>query len=87
MTISAEEFSASGVTTPAAFGVEITPADADLEEYTRAIYVGSTGNLEVIMAGDEHVITLIGVLAGSLLPLRVKQIRAGTTATNIVALR
>ena len=81
------EFASSGTTTPAAFGVAVTPADTDLANLTRAIYVGGTGSLEVMMAADDTVITFVGVLAGSMLPIRVSQIRAASTATDILALR
>jgi len=71
----------------------ITPADADLatDEYPRGIYVGTTGNVAVRMAGDGQIgdqdVTFIGVPAGTLLPISVSRVLAtGTTASNIVAL-
>jgi len=83
------DFSASGVTTPAAHAEAITPADTDLDNFTRSIYVGGAGNLAVRMAGDEGDTDVVfsSVPAGSVLPIRVKQIRTtSTTATNIVAI-
>lgn len=84
-------FSTSGQTSPAANATAITPADTDLanEFFTRAIYVGGAGNLAVRMAGDQGDTDVVftAVPAGSLLPIRVKQIRStSTTATSIVAL-
>lgn len=85
------DFAASGETNPAAHAVEITPANVDLTltegfSFTRAIYVGVTGDLEVKMAGGE-IVTFVAVPAGQILPLRVSQIRTGgTTALSIVAL-
>ena len=84
-------FSTSGQTSPAANAEAITPADTDLtnDQFTRAIYVGGTGNLAVRMAGAEGDtdVVFVAVPAGTLLPIRVKQIRStSTTATSIVSL-
>lgn len=69
-----------------------TPAlDTDLPYVTRAVYVGGAGNLSVQMVGngaptDGAIVTLASVPAGTLLPLRIRQVRSsGTTATNIIA--
>ena len=72
---------------PARDAAAVTPSDAtDLTVMPRAIYVGGTGNLALRMAGGQTV-TLTGVQAGSLLPLRAARVLAtGTTATGIVAL-
>jgi len=90
MSIGPENFSESGITTPAAHAEAITPADdVDLTNRTRSIYVGGTGDLTVKMAGDEgdSIVTFEAVPVGSLLPIRVREIRSTlTTATLIVAL-
>lgn len=72
---------------PATSGFSVTPDDdADLARASRALYVGSAGDLAVRMLTGETV-TLAAVPAGSLLPLRVRRVlAAGTTATAIVAL-
>ncbi len=72
---------------PALTAFAVTPDDgADLAEASRAIYVGSAGNLSVKMLSGE-VVTFAGLAAGALLPVRVSRIRAtGTTAGNIIAL-
>jgi hypothetical protein len=69
-------------------GVEVTPADGVLLPTTsRMIWVGGAGNLAVMLAGDTEPVTLAGVAAGTMLPLRVHRVMAtNTTATNIVAL-
>lgn len=83
-------FSESGKTIPAANAEAITPADTDLTfGLTRAIYVGVGGDLAVRMADDkgDTDVVFTGVVSGSVLPLRVKQIRTtDTTATDIVAI-
>ncbi len=77
---------------PALNGAEVTPADgSDLSFVSRALYVGGAGDLEVVMAGDHSsdgaTLTIVGVPAGTLLPLAVSRVKAtGTTATSIVAL-
>jgi len=81
-------FSESGFSGPAAHAASVSPADADLPsgKYTRSIYIGVTGNLEVMMAGEEGdtIVTFLNVPVG-MYPLRVSQIRAATTAGGIVA--
>jgi hypothetical protein len=78
---------AGGITAPATHGFAITPADAtDLAAETRAIYVGGAGSVAVTLASGDT-ITLAGVLAGTLLPVRASRVRStGTTATDLVGL-
>ncbi len=73
---------------PARSAAAVTPSDStDLTNYTRAIYVGGSGNIVVDMAGDGSTLTFSNVAAGTILPLQVKRIRStSTTATAIVAL-
>lgn len=53
---------------------------------SRAIYVGTAGNISAELASGTQV-TFTAVPAGMILPLRLRKIRAtGTTAQNIVAL-
>ena len=90
MAVDTNNYSSSGQQTPAGDAKVIIPADADLaltgDHYTRAIFVGGAGNLTVKTAGGD-IVTFTGVVAGSILPLRVSQIRSTlTTATDIVAL-
>ena len=49
------------------------------------LYVGSAGNVQVVTVGGDTV-TFVGVVAGTFLPVLVKQVvAAGTTASNILA--
>lgn len=66
-------------------GFAITPADADLTDIPRALWVGTAGNLTVIMASGATLL-LKNVPAGSLLPIKVSQVKAATTAADIVGL-
>ena len=70
------------VQSPASDGFAITPHDTNLLTHvTRAIYVGGGGHLNVVMAGGTTLL-FSNVPAGSLLPIRVRQVLAtGTTAT------
>jgi hypothetical protein len=75
-----------GLSSPATDGVAVTPSDSTVLTTTRAIFVGGAGNLAVVMASGNS-LTLTGVTAGSLLPMRVTKVKStGTTATNIAAL-
>lgn len=69
-----------------AAAVDLSSTDVTFTRQTRALFVGGTGTLKVIMASGRTV-TLTGVLSGAWLPLGVlKVFKTGTSATNIVAL-
>lgn len=78
--------SSGDLATASAFA--ITPSDsADLAKAIRGIYVGVAGNLSVILEDDSAQVTLIGVVAGSIYPLRAKRVLStSTTATNLIGL-
>lgn len=77
----------AGVTFPISNGASVTPNDSDELEYvTRAIWIGGAGNLSVVTANGDTIV-LKGVVAGSLIPIRVVKVLASeTTASDIVAL-
>jgi hypothetical protein len=64
----------------------VTPNDSTTIEVTRAIYVGTAGNLAVrIGSGASVVFKSVG--AGTILPIRADRVLAtGTTAGDILAL-
>lgn len=72
---------------PARNAAVVTPDNSnDLAHVTRALFVGGSGNLNIDTA-DGDTVVLTGVVAGQILPIAVKRVRAtNTTATNIVAL-
>lgn len=76
-----------GLDSPATHGFSATPSDTtDLPEVTRAIYVGGSGSVHALLASGAD-LTLAGVAAGTILPIRVQRIKAtGTTATFIIGL-
>jgi hypothetical protein len=72
-------------------GFEVTPSDSTVfSQPTRAIYVGSTGNLKLDLIGYDgtpKTLTFNGVVAGSLLKFRVVKVYSSdTTAGGIVGL-
>lgn len=75
------------VTVPAANAVAVTPHDTnELAVYSRGLYVGVSGNVAVILAGDSSAVTFVGLAAGIIHPIRAKVVKStGTTATSIVA--
>ncbi|KQS01512.1 hypothetical protein ASG11_17820 [Sphingomonas sp. Leaf357] len=79
---------ASTLAAPATSAVAITPSDsAQLDRVSRAVFIGGAGDLAVLFANDATAVTLKGLVAGSILPVRVQKILStNTTATNIVAL-
>lgn len=66
----------------------ITPSDTvDLPYTTRALYVGTGGNISVYPANSTTSVVLANVGTGTVLPVAVSRVlAAGTTASNIVAL-
>lgn len=72
---------------PATSAVAVTKSDSTiLTQTSRALYVGSTGDVAVTMEGGDTV-TFATVPAGAILPIRVTQVLStGTSASNIVAL-
>lgn len=62
--------------------------DADLDYPIRALYVGTGGDVTVILQDDTAEVTFANVLGGSCLPLQVKRVLAtGTAASDLVGLR
>ena len=78
---------ATGLDAPAEAGMAISPSDSTaLSHVTRAVYIGAGGDLRGIMHNGTEV-TLRGLPAGMLLPIRISRVWAtGTTASNLVAL-
>ncbi|MEQ9518641.1 MAG: hypothetical protein RLN89_04295 [Parvibaculum sp.] len=77
----------SGLESPATDAFAIAPADgADLAQVTRAIYVGTAGNLVVRMKTGGTV-TFKNMSGGMVLAVRAVGVEAtGTTAADIVGL-
>ena len=76
---------ATGLSSPARSAFEITPNDsADLDNVTRALWVGTEGDVVVIMqSGDEVTFSTVS----GLLPIAVSRVKStNTTASDIVGL-
>lgn len=86
----ADKFTGSdGVMAPARKAAAVTTHDTDPLPggTTKGLFVGGAGNIALRFADDSADVTLTGVVAGCVLPIRVTHVRATlTTATNIVAL-
>lgn len=71
-------------TSPAGSAQAVTASDSTTYDDARGVYVGVTGDLAVEFEGGETV-TLVGIAAGMIHPIRAKKILAtGTDATDIV---
>ena len=67
----------------------ITTGTSDLVFTTRALYIGSGGNLTVMMTSYDNSNTIVSfnnINGGSILPIRVKKVYANSTASSIVGL-
>lgn len=82
------ELSKPGDIAPANNLAAITPDDeTDLEFWTRAIYVGTGGDITLIGSADDDEVTLVAVPSGAVLPISAKRVLdTGTTAEDLVAL-
>jgi hypothetical protein len=68
-------------------GAAVTPSDTTVIGPFRALYVGATGNVALRMAGDNSVLTFVGLPAGTVLPVQFDRVMAtNTTAGSLVAL-
>lgn len=76
-----------GLSSPLTGLMAITPHDDnDITEACRALYVGVSGDVEVILKGDTTSVVLKDLAAGVWHPMQVTRVRAtGTAATDIVA--
>lgn len=64
----------------------VTKSDTTVLPTTRALYIGTTGDVAVTMADDGTVVTFVAVPVG-ILPIQVTKVMAtNTTASNILAL-
>ncbi|MEM6382425.1 MAG: hypothetical protein AAF739_07115 [Pseudomonadota bacterium] len=77
----------SGLESPASDAFVITPADGTpLPQTTRAVYVGSGGDIAVTTKAGTSVV-LTAVPSGTILPIRLSAVSAtGTTASDMVGL-
>jgi hypothetical protein len=65
--------------------IVITSGDHALTYASRALWVGSGGDVKVDML-DGTALTFLGVSEGTLLPIRISKVySSGTTASNMVA--
>lgn len=78
----------SALDSPATRAFAVVPDDNnDLAVSTRALYTGRGGTVVVILLDDATEVSFTSLPAGSILPLRVRRIKAtGTTATDLVGL-
>lgn len=79
-----------GLDWPVTKAVAVTPSDSTVIEsadcFPRALWIGSGGDLVVDLVESGTSITFKNVASGQLLPVRVKKVKAATTAADIVAL-
>ena len=77
------------ITDPSPNAFAITPHDTnELPSVTRAIYVGETGDIKCILANNTVAVTFVNATAGTILPIRVKQVlNTGTSALNLLGLQ
>lgn len=72
---------------PGRSAAAVTPADGTALKLTRALYVGGTGDVAVLLADDTVAVTFKAVPVGTWLWLRCQKVMStNTTATLILAI-
>lgn len=73
---------------PAREAFPITPEDdTNISRATKAIYVGSSGDIVLRAIGSDTDVIFRNVVAGSVLAIRLRAVRAtGTTASDLIGL-
>lgn len=75
---------------PARDAAAIVPSPSALSQPTRALWIGTAGDVVVEMMGYNGnpgaTVTLAGVQAGTVLPIRATKVLAATSAGGIVGL-
>lgn len=79
-----DQFPSRGGLDSAVQAFAIIAADTDLAQIPRALWVGTGGDLALLM--DGVTVTLTNVPDGTLVPVRPTQVKAATTASEIVGL-
>lgn len=79
---------ANSLISPAHDCFSIVPSDAgNLTKATKAIYVGTGGDIVLRAVGSQNDVTFRNVIGGSILDIRVGAVRAtGTSAADLVGL-
>lgn len=68
-------------------GVAVTSSDSTVLPVTRALLVGTGGDVAVVFTDAGSAVTLKNIASGSILPVQVTKVMStNTTATDIVAL-
>ena len=73
---------------PARTAFPLAPSDGDDLPYaTKAVYIGTGGDLVIRAIGSDQDVTLRNVATGTVLAIRIKAVRLnGTTAADLVGL-
>lgn len=80
----------NNIDSPAKNAIVVVPSDvADQGTSYKALYIGGSGDVKCETVGSTagSFVTFTGLVAGSILPVRIRKIYAtGTTATNMIGL-
>lgn len=63
----------------------VTPSDATFLPTTRALFIGTAGDVAVQMA-DGQLVTFVNIANATMLPIQVNKVMAATSASNILAI-
>ena len=58
----------------------------EVANVTRYVYVGGTGDITCVLAGDTAEVTFKAVPVGAILPIRIKKLLTSTTATLLIGI-
>ena len=66
--------------------VAVTPSDSTELPVTRALFIGTAGDVVVTMADGQTPITFANIANATMLPIQVQKVLAATSASDILAL-
>lgn len=75
-----------GMLDPWSYAEAVTPSDTvDLSGTARGLYIGTGGDVRLLLEGNTAPVTFVAVPSGSLMPVRATRVYAtGTTADDII---
>ena len=78
-------FRDANATVPGHGAVAVTTSDTTVLPVTRALFIGTAGDVAVRMA-DGQTVTFVNIANGTMLPIQVDQVLVATSASNILAI-
>lgn len=83
--MSTSAYRSANATVSAHGAVVVVKSDSTELPVTRALFIGTSGDVVVVMA-DGQTVTFANIANATILPIQVQKVLAATSASNILAL-